>query len=194
MVPPGLDRYLFAILLFLPILTSCNGENEEYPSTHEITINGRLSLQPLYRADLPDDWTEGKTTKNISDTREPIASWDKGGIHIVLHNFSPETKITPAQQTSRWKSQWKNGAIEEVQVAHGGFGGLKFIAFNNDAGVIAYAFSLYNGHVQKLNSKGLKEESADWTLKATGSKEDLIAIENELDRFVNSLELIQPIP
>ncbi len=76
-----------------------------------------------------------------------------------------------------------------MQVAHGGFGGLKFTAFSNDSGVIAYAFFPLRRPRTKIEWPG---SHSGLDPQSTGPKEELIALEGELNQFANSLELIQP--
>lgn len=177
---------LFSTLLF----TSCSENLDRIPTRQE-KISGRLSNVPLYQAAVPASWEPIKPTNNISDTKEPLAGWKKDNLLLLFHNFSPELKIAPAQQVERWKKQLGEGTEIEVSLtAHGGFGGLRLIGFNEQKSVIAYAFQMNETLRKKLESR---EAGADWTVKVTGDKASLNANLVEIEEFVNSIELIEPI-
>jgi hypothetical protein len=179
------------LILFLGFLCSCSSD-EVRPQT--VLLRGRESTRPIYRAEPPDHWTALPESASIQDTREPIASWKSGEILIVFHNFPGDLKIDPMQQVARWKKQLE--PIDEEQIhtlSHGGFGGVSFEAYSQNKGMIAYAFKLNDLLYQKLTQQNKLEERSDWTLKATGPKHALEEIEPELSRFVDSIELIEPI-
>jgi hypothetical protein len=179
------------IIFLLAILSSCSSED-----THSdlVLLRGRESARPIYRAEPPPHWTALPESASIKDSREPIASWKSGEVLIVFHNFPGDIKIDPMQQVARWKKQITSIEHEELfRVSHGGFGGVSFEAYNQDKGMIAFAFKLNDLLYQKLTQQNKVEERADWTLKATGPKDALREIEPELTRFVDSIELIEPI-
>lgn len=178
------------IYLFLIFLFACS--TEEDPLIQE-QLRGRTGTF-LYHAAVPDHWIRQPDTASLLDTREPVAAWKNGEILIVFHNFPGDTRIAPEQQVDRWKKQLQPLDYQEVtKVAHGGFGGLRFEGYHQDRGVIAYAYTMNDTHYQKLTRSNRLEERSDWTVKATGTKQDLTDAASELHQFVESLELIEPI-
>lgn len=187
-----LKRSLFIVMILTGVyLVACGANDEIHPSIKKSTISGRLSIQPLYQVEVPATWIKLNDSDRRLDTREPIASWKIASLLVQFHNFDPALRIHPMQQIERWKNQAGSNAIIEVELtAHGGFGGYKLRAYQGDQGTIAYAFQLNETLHKKLNGK---EEGADWTVKVTGTKKDLELYANEIEAFVNSLELIEPI-
>ena len=179
------------LIFFLGFLSACSSD-DVHPQA--ILLRGRENAQPIYRAEPPDEWTLLPESTSIQDTREPIASWQAGEVLIVFHNFPGDLKIDPMQQVARWKKQLEPIEFEELRtLSHGGFGGVSFEAYNQNKGMIAYAFKLNDLLYQKLTQQNKLEERADWTLKATGPKKALEEIEPELSHFADSIELIEPI-
>lgn len=176
--------------LFLIFLTACSTEESSLTSEQ---IRGREG-KFLYQATIPEHWIRQPDSLSLKDTREPVASWKAHDVLIVFHNFPGDTQIAPEQQVIRWKKQLQPLDYEEVEkVSHGGFGGLRLEAYSRDKGMIAYAFSMNSSLYQKLTRKQQFEERSDWTVKATGTKEALTDEAESLHRFVESLELIEPI-
>lgn len=180
-------KRLFLSAVFL--LSGCSPEESQNTMPfHQMA--GRLSSDPLYQTQVPEDWVLQPESADRKDTRNPLATWKKGNVIITFHNFSPDLAIPPGAQVQRWKNQLKDAIEEETTpTAHGGFGGFRWEAYSSDQGVIAYAMQMNNTLKQKLRSEG----RADWTLKAVGPPTEIQSLADEIDAVANQLELIEPI-
>lgn len=171
------------------LLSGCSTEDTQIAPPHQ-RIAGRLASDPLYQAQVPEDWTLQLDSSDRKDTRNALVTWKKGNVIITFHNFSPDLAIPPGAQVQRWKNQMKAMIEEETTpTAHGGFGGFRWEAYAADQGVIAYAMQMNNTLKQKLRSEG----RADWTLKAVGPPAEIQSMADEIDAVANQLELIEPI-
>lgn len=156
---------------------------------------------PLYRLMIPAGWREisPSKTESIADTKEPLATFEKDGIKLVIHNF-PSMHIAPIAQVARWKGQYPDDPSLQ-SVSWSGFQGLQYEGQKNEEAMMGWALSLDPLHHQALEKPGSTEEEvfyhhmqADVTLKATGPHDALLKLKQEICTMAHSFELIQEIP
>lgn len=165
----------------------------------EFTIPGR-DHQPTYHIEIPDGWNLTLNGKDLTDTKEPIATITKGDIVIVIHNFPSSSilaRIPPLTQMNRWRrqfSQLDRDSIEVTPVAWSGFSGTRFKGTGSferkRTTIMAWALLIAAQHYNKLNL----QQRADVTIKALGPPEDMEKEKNAITSMAESFELIKGIP
>lgn len=152
-------------------------------------INGRVENKPIYQVEVPIDWEPLPLEGDITDTRNPIASYKIGNIRLTFHNFPTskiEERIPPMAQITRWQNQGFNEKVEITKTAHGGFGGYKI----EGLGLLGYAMQL----TSTLYPFASQDQAADYTIKAVGPPMEILEKQNQIENFALSLELIEPLP
>lgn len=178
-------RYTFSLLLLVFPLWSA-----------PIEVKGREE-KPLYLIENREDWNLIQTPSDkISDTREPLISFEKGVLKARLHSFpfyKEKGSIPPEAQISRWKKRLAPHALFEViPFSFGGFTGLILVAKSGNEGFFGAAFSL--GERGKRALRNHQELSSDWTFVVSGPAKELFEEKLALFEWVESLHLILEIP
>jgi hypothetical protein len=179
---------------------------------------GKFYRVPVYRAKVFPGWVfhEPDAKESIFDTMkansEFLIEYPEGTIRIAVHNFPVTNKndrIPPMAQIARWKrqiSEIDQVSLKEDLFAHGGFAGTLIEATGlideKKISVIAVAMQLDSEHYQVLSQKsGTEEEqnlyrqqSADYTIKASGPPDIVSKKRKEILKFARSFELIEEIP
>lgn len=187
------------ILLCAALLVGCQSEQiHQFPWQH---IAGR-EHRPLYRAQVPSEWKriDPSPLVSLADTTLSLCEFliedPQGTVRIAIHNFPThhlEQRIPPQAQIARWRQQnalASGTSCRVLPVSHGGFTGLSL----QGPGILAYAMQLAVPHFRILQQHQMFQCCADYTIKATGPQELLIAHQDEIERFARSFELIEEIP
>lgn len=174
----------------------------------EICGRERPSL-PIYRVKAPLSWRRQNPSpeESLIDTTKSLCEFylseGEETIRVTIHNFPSrkiEDRIPPAAQITRWKKQFANLEPTTVFVtpqAWGGFAGFLFEGSGliNDAPVsmMAWSMQLAWEHYRNLYEAS-PQIRADFTVKATGSKEMMKKYRKAIIDFARSFELIEEIP
>lgn len=162
-------------------------------------IKGRNELF-IYRVKLPSYWVEVEEEGNLKDSTKAIKKYKIENITIAIHNFKVDPslpKIKPVDQINRWLKQFNSD--EKIhhnlkERSRNGYVGYLLEATQNDKGLIALAMELDKEHLYNLLSKQsdkTDEMASDFTIKATGPKNEMIKHKQEILEFMNSFELIE---
>lgn len=153
-----------------------------------------------YRAWVPSSWVDRVrySKDHLEDTTLPTLSLEWDDVSVVFHPFPTaykEQRIPPEAQIARWQRQTgEEGFVEPISI--GGFYGYRFEAGNEKA-VLAFALALRGEHYQALTGSFLPREEhlrSEYTVKAVGSKRALELLKSDIEGFVESIHLINPIP
>ncbi len=153
-------RYTLPLLCFLNLLSA-------------VDVNGRQGKW-LYSIEVPPGWeTISTPQEKLTDTREPLITWIKGGLEARLHSFPYRvSSIPPEAQVTRWLKKFSAEPLYEVRGAsQGGFAGLILITESANEGFLGAAFSL--GERGKRAFHQHPEVCSDWTFVVKGPAKEL---------------------
>ncbi len=212
------NHLFFLLLLIITILSGCN--HNEVPTSQRWqefccrdTGDPKMRV-PLYRGKVPSHWQrkDPAETESIADTTKPIAEFRIGNheeehVYLTLFTFPVETytqRIPPSAQLERWKRQFDEFDSTSLSIepyAHGGYVGLSIYAKGTinqqERSLLGFSMQLASIHwftLQNYQEHPLKQMSADYTIKATGSPSAIQKWKEEIKLFANSFELIEEIP
>lgn len=214
---------LFMIITFSLLLGSCHNRHpkEDNSATEMQVVMGRNDEQggrfPVYRVKAPDNWIrrDPLPDESLIDTKKALCEFfildaDKS-IHIVLHNFpsrSPEDRIPPAAQTTRWQGQFDSLDPLDTSLqpqSFSGYSGLLLTANGIMKGettmVLGWGLQLPMEHYRALtlmatpqNRRLYEQMRADVTIKATGPRSLMEKHKKSIIAFAHTFELIEEIP
>lgn len=199
-----------ALLFLLLTLVSLSCRKEGPPPIYSIVkIAGRETMEPIYRAKMPEGWEHQKPSDSLSDTTKALAEFlfrtPEGTIRLTFHNF-PEQDIPPVAQITRWKRQFEHLEPSSIDPkAFSGFVGFSFEGIGKMSGenkmVLGWAMDLAPQHIQFLQTpQNIAEASryrqmrASFTIKAVGPKELMSRHKAAIVAFAESFELIDELP
>ena len=204
-------HWIQVAILFILGLTGCTAQESPRHPWCEMPGRDDPSI-PVYRARVPASWEARVTAdlKTLADTTKPNAEFfirdGERQVRLVIHTFpseSLERRIPPQAQVARWERQFSTLnpiSIVKEPKARGGFAGLYFEAEGTLTAsaapirVMGWAMQLDQEHYHVLTYRGLKNLSADYTLKVTGDPSLMEGHREEIEVFARSFELIQEIP
>lgn len=171
----------------------------------------------IYRACIPRQWQryDPQGDSSIAATTEPICTFiisdSRGDIRLTIHNFpydDIDERVDPRHQVARWQQQLgpcDPFATKITKVHGGGFTGLQLSAEglvdDVPTGVLAWSMQLAPEYFFSLKAEGtpynrhfIRQLAADYTIKAVGSPESVMAHYGDIDTFASSFELIYELP
>lgn len=198
LIPCFISSFLF--------LTGCGNVKPEKPAANkQIFIPARdQNHTPLYRAKIPEDWHFRLPPKNqsLDDTTKANAeieiSFGLSSILITIHTFpfsTSQNRILPLAQVERWKRQLSSSSLdyEMTKAHHSGFSGLflENTGWQNgkETAFLAWSMQLGSLYVQLLEEGSLL--LADYTIKASGSPQDIKAAKEAIIQFFYTFEPCQ---
>ena len=215
---------LYISLASINLLFSCSSENNnstQIPAWQVMT--GRdwggdhTQRATIYRARVPNTWLREDPDDESSIQDSTLANCtfsipsEDQNILITVHSFpyeKIEDRVPPNAQIARWKRQFETVHDPVVMHAqsHGGFSGL-YLEISGEmkhapTTVLAWAMQLAPEHYRNLMRAGLytnevelwQQKASDYTIKAVGAPESILAYKEEIEQFARSFELIDAIP
>ena len=167
----------------------------------------------FYRAYVPSQWIrqDPPAEESIADTTKSICEFyiheNDQSIRITLHTFpilEEKRRIPPQAQIARWKNQFEELDLVDIQTlsdAHGGFSGLFFEGQGIGKGtlikVIGWSMqlaSLYERQLAQSKQPLDHYKRADYTIKASGPPDLMNKHRAAILAFARSFELIDELP
>lgn len=219
-----LSLLALSILPLLGLVSCSDTQKPAPPTTTQQLIAGRGDRSWLYRANVPANWIrrDPSPKDSLRDSKKPLCEFfieEKTiftsqilPIKIAIHNFpiqSREEQILPAAQMARWKEQLQpidpTSLCIEPQ-AFGGFVGYQFKATGIQkiaqketpqttlAWIMQLAPEHWNSLIWMADRADIPQWASNFTIKATGSPEQIEKYEIQIRAFARSFELIEEIP